>query len=253
MTNSGPCLFIALAATAALLRAQPAATPPPAFEVVSIKPNPVTAGTLFQEFKRRPEPVASGNRFYQKQTTLQILVMQAYGVWDYQISGLPDWARAPNGEHYEVDARAAGEATPPTDQLQLMLQSLLADRFHLRLHRETKDLSVYALTVAKGGPKLQEVPGDPRQASMIQSLVNLLSHVVDRPIVDKTGLAGGYDFAPVYTLGWAKLGEEHRADPMSIPESLTAALEEKAGLKLEPRKEPVEVLVIDQAAKPSPN
>jgi uncharacterized protein (TIGR03435 family) len=251
--NRARRVFIALVATTALLSAQPAAAPPPAFEVASIKLNPVTSGTVFQSFMRRPAPGATGNRYFQRQTTLQVLVMQAYGVWDHQISGLPDWARAPNGEHYEVDARAAGEATPPTDQLQSMLQTLLADRFHLRLHREMKDLSVYALTIAKGGSKLQELPGDPRPGGMIQSLVNLLSNVVDRPIVDKTGLTGSYDFAPVNALGWAKLGEEHRADPMSIPESLIGPLEDKVGLKLEPRKEPLEVLVIDRAEKPSPN
>ena len=84
---------------------------------------------------------------------------------------------------------------------------------------------------------------------MIQAFINLLSNVVDRPIVDKTGLERGYDFAAVYALKWAQLGAEYRADPTHIPESLAATMEEKLGLKLEARKEPVEVLVVDHAEK----
>jgi hypothetical protein len=179
--------------------------------------------------------------------------MEAYGVWDYQISGLADWGQAPNGEHYEVQATTAGDKPPATDQLQLMVQALLADRFHLRLHREMKDLPVYVLTVAKNGPRLIELPGDPRPGAMIQAFINLLSNVVDRPIIDKTGLSRGYDFGPVNALNWRQLGDEYRADPTKIPELLAASMQDKLGLNLDLRKEPVEVLVIDHAEKPSPN
>jgi len=254
MTRSATVAGLAIAMMATWLPAQSSSSPSPAFEVVSIKPNPVPAGArLIRALNQKPSTHAEGNRFYQKQTTLQDLVMMAYGVWDYQISGLPDWAKAPNGDHFEVDARATGETTPPVDQLPLMVQSLLADRFQLRLHRDMKELPVYLLTVGRNGAKLSEIPGEPRRGTTIQSLVNLLSNVVDRPILDKTGLTGSYDLAPVSALNWGQLGAEHRADPMSIPESLTGTLEDKLGLKLEPRKEPIEVLVIDHAEKPSPN
>src|SRR5665213_3058910 len=124
---------------------QSAPTSSSAFEVVSIRPNPVPAGqTAFKEFKLRPAPHATGNRFIDRQTTLQYLVMEAYGVWDYRISGLPDWAQAPNGEHYDLEATMENEATPTTEQLQVLLRTMLADRFSLRLHREKKNLPVYA-------------------------------------------------------------------------------------------------------------
>jgi uncharacterized protein (TIGR03435 family) len=184
---------------------------------------------------------------------VQYLVMQAYGVWDYQISGLPDWAQAPNGEHYDVEATVEGDTSPPADRLQLMMQRLLADRFGLKVHRDMKDLPVYTLAIAKGGSKLHEITDNPRAGTSIQQLINLLSVVVDRPIVDKTDLAGVYDTTAVTALDWRKLGDEHRADPMSAPEALTGTLEDKLGLKLEPRKEPMQVLVIDRVEKPTAN
>ncbi len=109
------------------------------------------------------------------------------------------------------------------------------------------------LTVAPGGSRLTEMPGDPRPGATIQALINLISNVADRPIVDMTGLERGYDFAPVNELKWGQLGAEHRADPTNIPELLLATLEEKLGLKLAPGKQSIEVLVIDHAEKPSPN
>ena len=140
--------------------AQSPPAPLPAFEVVSIKANPVLEGTLHKMYSRKPAIYATGNRFAEKQTTLQDLVMEAYGMWGYQISGLPDWAQAPNGEHYAVDATVPGDQAPAADQLRLMVQSLLADRFHLRVHREMKELPVYCvLAVGKNGSRLTELPG----------------------------------------------------------------------------------------------
>jgi bla regulator protein blaR1 len=225
----------------------------PKFEVISIKPNPVLSGTQFTEFKTKPAVRLTGNRFTQRQTTIQYLLMQAYGVWDYQISGLPDWAQAPNGEHYDVEATVAGEVTPSAEQSQAMLQALLADRFALTLHHDTKDLPVYALSPAKGGTRLQPIAGDPRFGTTMQQLINQLSHVVGRPIVDKTGLPASYDTTAINKLSWGKLGEAHRADPLSVPEALESALEDQFGLKLELRKEPIDELVIDHVEKPSAN
>jgi Protein of unknown function (DUF3738) len=225
----------------------------PKFEVISVKPNPVLSGTMYQEFKVTPTVHLTGSRFTQRQTTVQYLLMQAYGVWDYQISGLPDWAQAPNGEHYEVEATVAGDTPPPPEQLQAMLQALLAERFALTLHHATKEEPVYALSPAKGGSRLQEISGDPRSGSTVQQLINQLSHVVGRPIVDNTGLPASYDTTAINKLSWGKIGEEHRADPLSVPESLEGALEDQFGLKLELRKEPVHELVIDHIEKPTAN
>lgn len=246
--------LIAIAMTAAtLLPAQSTPAPHPAFDVVSIQPDPAPPGqTAFQEFRTKPAVRASGNKFEQTRITLRDLIMEAYGVWDYQISGLPAWAQAPGGERYDVDAGMEGNKTLPADQLQSMVQSLLADRFHLRLHRETRQLAVFALAIAKSGPKFQAVPESMRGMT-VPDLIRLLTRVVDLPIIDKTGLPGTYDFAQANALDWRQLGEEHKANPQSAPESLIWALEDKLGLKLEPGKEPVEVLVIDQAEKPTPN
>ena len=231
----------------------PVPTPPaasPAFEVVSIRPNQPAAGQfIFRNYKHLPSINVTGNRFTDKQTTLQDLIMQAYSVWDYQISGLPDWAQSPGGEHYDVEATLPATATPSQEQLQLMARAILADRFHLALHPESKELPVYALTVAKGGSKMPELS----TGEAMQALINMISRVVDKPIVDKTALAGSYDLAPLYALHWAQIGAEHRANPMSIPEAIESTLDEKMGLKLEARKEPLQILVIDHAEKPSPN
>jgi len=244
---------IALLAVVGMIYLSPIHAQAPKFEVISIKPNPVLAGTMFTEFKAKPTPPLNGNRLTQRQTTVQYLLMEAYGVWDYQISGLPDWAQAPNGEHYDVEATAPGNATPPTDQARLMLQALLADRFALTLHHATKEEPVYALSPAKGGTKLQAVAGDPRFGTTMQQLINQLSHVVSRPIVDKTSLPASYDTTAINKLSWSKIGEEHRADPLTVPEALEGALEDQFGLKLELRKEPIDELVIDHIEKPSAN
>src|ERR1700743_488776 len=101
-----------LFATAVLLPAQPA------FDVISVRPNPVTSGTQFMMFNQRPSVHLSGDRFTQRQTTLQYLIMQAYSLWDYQISGMPDWAKSPSGEHYEVEATVESGKTPTQEELQ---------------------------------------------------------------------------------------------------------------------------------------
>ncbi len=221
--------------------------------MISIKPNPVLSGTVYQEFKAKPAPHLTGNRLTQRQTTVQFLLMQAYGVWDYQIVGLPEWAQAPNGEHYDIEATTPVDKTPGTDELQSMLQALFADRFALTLHHAIKEEPVYALSPAKGGTKLEPVSGDPRNGSTMQQMINQLSHVVGRPIVDKSGLTASYNTDAINKLHWAKIGEEHRADPLAVPEALEGALEDQLGLKLELRKEPIDELVIDHIERPTPN
>ena len=175
--------------------------------------------------------------------------MDAYGVWDYEISGMPERAKNPSGEHYEVIATMPNGTTPSQEQAQLMLQTLLTDRFHLNVHREKKDLTVYALTVGKGGSKLREIP----DGSTTQSMLNLIAPNMEYPVVDKTSLAGAYDMGAFRRLDWAQLGREHRADPMSHPEALVSALDEQFGLKLVLRKEPINTIVVDSAEKPSAN
>ncbi len=146
-----------------------------------------------------------------------------------------------------------------------MLQSLLADRFQLKLHRDTKDLPMYVLTVAKSGTKLKEVPPDApalparagpidftvpqtRRTSMLMT-VNMLAFYLDRPLLDHTGL-----MAPQYEFTWygEDLTKEVRSGGKPAP-SVFSAVQEQLGLKIDAQKAPTEVLVIDSVEKPTGN
>jgi uncharacterized protein (TIGR03435 family) len=134
-----------------------------------------------------------------------------------------------------------------------MLQSLLADRFQLKLHRDSKDLSIYNLVLGKSGLKVKPAPPDtpavrpapPLQRSSIEQLDAMISVGLDRPLIDKTGLAGDLE----YPIDWSHLDMTRAADRATDSESV----EEQLGLKLESTKAQIEILVIDHAEKPSAN
>jgi uncharacterized protein (TIGR03435 family) len=194
---------------------------------------------------------------------LQLLLREVYGVEDDQIAGAPSWV---NSEKYDIDAKV-NEADVAKlqklniDQRKLMLQPLLADRFELKFHRGTKDLPLYALVIAKNGPKLQESnPDDPNglkgtqvrlmgrghikaQGISMAVFIHEMSRQLDRTVVDKTGLTGNYDF----TLQWTP-DEGEPSGP-----SIFAAIQEQLGLKLESQKDGVEMLFIDHIEKPLEN
>jgi uncharacterized protein (TIGR03435 family) len=214
--------------------------------------------------------------------TLQQIVSVAYGVERFQISGGPSWLPS---ERFDIEAKMDAAAADALEKLskdqrvlaqQQMLQALLADRFKLTAHRETKELTIYTLDIAKGGPKLQEAKsGDtyPKmqgsvlsgevtaQAVPIAKLSRDLTQMLGHPVLDKTELKGVYDFKLQFT-------PDERLQPPSglapnerlpIPPadsdapSLFDALREQLGLKLESGKGPVEVIVIDHVERPSPN
>ncbi len=181
--------------------------------------------------------------------TLKDIIGQAYNVPRYQIGG-PGWI---DMDRFDI----AAEFPPRTDARQLprMLQSLLADRFKLMTHRETKQLPVYDLVVARGGPKFQagesesgittNSAGTHSHVSAkvtMRSFAQFLSEEVDRPVLDKTGLAGSYDF----TIGWAG---DSTIDTTETGPSIFKALEEQLGLKLETGKGPVEIILVDHAER----
>ncbi len=247
------------------LAAQSDSQTPLSFEVASIKPHPLQPGTRVFRSANSTGPQAKGSLFSERASTVQDLIMEAYGVEDYQISGLPAWAQRPGGEHYDVEARTPGESTATQAQLRLMLQSLLAERFQLRLHRVTKDVASYSLTVAKSGIKLKEVPPDapplPKIAGQIDStvpqtvrssmprIVSLLALYLDRPLIDHTGLtAAQYEFV------WDAddLLKELVASGKPAP-SVFSAAQQQLGLKIDAVKGAVEVLVIDSVEKPTVN
>ncbi len=186
--------------------------------------------------------------------TLLILLRWAYNVAQFQIVGEPGWAST---DTYDISA--APETAATHDEALGMIQTLLADRFHLVLHRETKEVPILALVIGKGGPKLAKsndademhtsMRGAPHGATGHATMAHLaryLTNQLGRPVVDRTSLAGLFDF----TLEFAPEG--NGADAIPGP-SIFTALQEQLGLKLDPAKGPVEILVIDHAEKPSEN
>jgi bla regulator protein BlaR1 len=233
---------------------------PPAFEVVSIKPN--RTGARSSGFHR-----AGGGNLNAINVTLKTLIGYAYDVRGYQISGGPPWI---DSERYDILAKPEGtELDSRTARVELMrhrVQALLADRFQLTITKTTKELPMFTLVVAKNGPKLTRAKGDDRdmvtnghhltcRTTSMESLAkNFLQGELGRFVADRTGLKGEFDF----TLDWApQEGEPRQSDgePSTVPEgaSLFMALQEQLGLKLEPTKGPVEILVVDHAERASEN
>ncbi len=207
---------------------------------------------------------SSGNRVTVSAQPVGGLIRVAYDVRNYQLAGGPNWV---NDDAYDIAAKAEGDNTLSVDQVRKLLQALLADRFQLKLHRETREMPVYSLVVGKNGQKVQAGTGDqfhmnvtrrPGQTliavskgSMAQ-LSATLSSQVGRPVMDRTGLKGGYDFK----LSFAP--ESLQADPNAAASDSTApsiftAVQEQLGLRLDSTKAPVEVLVIDHVERPSEN
>lgn len=223
------------------------------FEVASIKPSAPDVQGLYV-----PARPADGLRM--TGATLKNLIGYAYNVREFLIFGGPAWV---NSDRFDVNARAGASSENSSTrssgrQMLERLQSLLADRFQLAIHRESKEQSVYVLVVAKNGPNVHEAKPDTRtfirrwrssitgQGVRINMLVLNLSNTLEHPILDRTGLTGKYDFK----LEWADTAE---APPDLNGPSLFTALQEQLGLRLESQKAPVETLVIDHAERPSDN
>jgi uncharacterized protein (TIGR03435 family) len=216
------------------------------FEVASVKPNRSGSGS---------SPSQSGHgRISATNGSLQEYIRWAYGVQLYQVSG-PDWL---SSERYDIVAKAADGA--PSDQTMPMLQKLLADRFKLTMHRVTKEIPVYELVAAKNGPKLKEVEAggsktnrgrghiDAQRMSM-KRLSELLALQMDRPVLDATGLKGVFDFTLDWTPDESPYAKAESAIDAPKSPSLLIALQEQLGLRLQARKAPIEILVVDHAEK----
>jgi uncharacterized protein (TIGR03435 family) len=212
----------------------------PAFDVASIKPSTAEPGS------------GSGistdtGRIAGRNVTLKRCIRGAYNIPEAQIFGGPKWV---DEERYDIDAKSTGPAGGQA--LMAMLQQLLAERFKLVIHRETRPLAGYALVVGKKGiiAKLSESTGPTRSNSSRRSiegeacsmgcLATKLAEVLHVPVTDSTGLEGRFDFK----LEWV---------PDDLQTAVMPALEEQLGLKLEGRKIPTEVIVIDSAEKASAN
>lgn len=289
-----PLTFILTHTSPVRAQSQNANTTTPSFEyeIASIKLNKSITDN-------RPVMNYTADGFIATGVPLIMLIQSAYGIFDTdRISGAPAWL---NSERFDIDAKMDSAAVDalknlsPADRTlarQRMLQSLLAERFKLTIHRDTKELPAYTLVIAKNGSKLQEAkPGDTysngyrdgggrggpgtvqlkgrgglvAQDAPIANLAGMLSWLLGHNVVDRTGLTGKYDF----TLQWTPdegespiLSSASSGTPSGQPSppppdpngpSLATALEEQLGLKLESKKGPVEIIVIDHVEKPSGN
>jgi uncharacterized protein (TIGR03435 family) len=243
----------------------------PRFDVAAIKPA--------EHFK--PLHLLPGGRVTAS-TDLHLLIENAFSLFEFQIAGGPGWMKS---ELFEIDAKA--ESNPSRKELLTMLQSLIEDRFHMQFHRETKELPVYTLVVAKGGPKLpapkNTCAGADPTAPLVSEcgriligrelrngivtddleggpvnmaeLARTLSIIMGRPVIDKTGFSGLFDVRMDFTADIATAGLPTPA--LSAPDpgarTIFAAIQEQLGLKLESAKGPVEILVIDHVDKPTGN
>jgi uncharacterized protein (TIGR03435 family) len=286
-TLAGPAIVataLLLAITAFAVFGQPAARPK--FEAASIKPSSTTNFRMVRPLPGRLEADAP----------VRLLMQNAYTVQPFQIVGGPDWI---GSTRYQVEAKADGNANRA--QLFLMLQSLLEDRFQLKIHRETRELPVYTLVAARSGLKLPspkegacdtvgpDAPPDwaggqmrpPQQGQPplahcgnvtvalassgarmqggnipMQEFVRMLSMVLDRSVIDKSGFTGLFDlrldFLPDETTPPLPAPPPGAPLDSSSPSILTA-IQEQLGLRLESAKGPVDVIVVDHVERPSAN
>jgi uncharacterized protein (TIGR03435 family) len=237
---------------------------PKAFDVATIKLNSSADN-------RDALLLQPGGRFVATGIPLKMLMTDAYNVRDFEISGGPGWI---NTDRWDIEARAEGvSGRLPLDQFKAMLRVLIEDRFQLKVHREMKEMPVYVLSVGKNGSKLKTNSGEPgpmvgvRRGQMTVKKVPMamvaqtLSNTLRRPVIDKTGLTGEYDF----TLEWAPEPGQGTAvgppPPGPAPDAPAAAdgptiftaIQEQLGLRLDSQKAPVETIVVDRVERPSEN
>lgn len=235
------------------------------FEVASLKP---TVGKQ-PTYGIRPAP--GGQRYEAWNCPIEVMIQAAYRVKPEQIVGGPDWLRT---DPYDMEAKAENRSS--AEQLHVMLMNLLVDRLALKFHRESRDMRRYTLTVDPGGPRLSSHPGANAgelwidqtsekalhikltgTASPMDYLAYRLSLLMDRPVVDRTSLDGGYDFTLEYTrdlpLGFPPGAKINGEEPDTSGPTVFQALKQQLGLELKADKGPVEIIVIDSAERPSGN
>jgi uncharacterized protein (TIGR03435 family) len=229
----------------------------PSFDVASIKSSePETAG---RSLTRNP-----GARLTTSNATLKMLILFAWQVMPDQISGGPSWF---DSDGFDIEARGA-DPNATQAQFRQMVQALLADRFQLRVHTQMEERPVYLLTPAKNGAKIREANDDTSEVSMriegpgrmtaVKATMPMFASALSKPlggrVIDETGLKGAYSFRFQFTpeKNPAKAGADDRFLASDAP-SIFTALEDQLGLSLKAGRRPVEILVIDHAAKPAPN
>ncbi|MBI3208323.1 MAG: TIGR03435 family protein [Candidatus Solibacter usitatus] len=252
-------IFAALALIAAALAQQ-------AFEVASIKPNQANDHRIMMSIQP--------GGFKASGITTKMLISQAFGVKDFQVTNTPGWV---DSERFDINAKVEGATGDMTmDKLRPLMQALLLERFQLKYHKEPKELPVYALVMGKNGHKMKAVEGGGKEqrgqmkmgrgqlsasAVGIAMIAQNLSRMLGRDVIDKTGLTGNFDFNLEWTpepgQGFGPGG--HPPNPDAIAPagpngpSIFTAVQEQLGLRLESQKGMVDVIVIDNVSKPTEN
>ena len=253
MTRTLVCpSVIAFTACAVLAQAAPAASP--AFDVASIKPNTAMVrneGHMIDDISVGADTVSVRN------VSLQGCIRWAYDIRGYQVSG-PGWI---NSDRFDITAKAAAAASEA--DLRQMMHTLLADRFGLKVHTEKKEMSVFALTVGKNGPKFKPSEGEGKSVmsgggmvmtakwTTMGQFADLLYQPLRTPVVDQTGLKGQYDFKVDLT-AYAPTNADGAREPgpMGDPAGIVLSIvQEQLGLKFESKKSALDILVVDHAEK----
>jgi uncharacterized protein (TIGR03435 family) len=229
------------------------------FEVATVKPTGTSFAGKSVEMPPNGDLIIRG-------MTLKDLIQFAYGLHPNLIVGASGWME---GEHYNIVGKPEPGRLPSADQLKVMLQGLLADRFKLTFHRALKEASAYVIVLGKTGSKMKErSPIDteastslsfqgarlPAKAASMPTLAEALMIVLDRPVMDGTGLRGRYDF----DLAWKPEPDQFDGHGAAIPSDANApdiftAIQEQLGLRLDSRKVPVQSLIVDHAERPAGN
>jgi uncharacterized protein (TIGR03435 family) len=237
----------------------------PSFEVATIKlTDPNNPGKLFTVRAGGRQVVTIG-------TTMNDLIAFAYGMHPKQVINGPDWF---DKTKFDITGQPDAEGIPSQTQMRTMLQKLLVSRFQLTFHKDTRELSVFEIVVGKDGPKLTPSGSDPsglpglffrglgnlvvQNATMTDFAGLMQSAVLDKPVVDHTGLKGKFDF----TLKWTADQSQFEAfggvktpptDDPNAPPDLYTAIQQQIGLKINTAKASTDVMVIDKVEQPSPN
>jgi uncharacterized protein (TIGR03435 family) len=226
----------------------------PSYEVATIKPSDPSDGSAGFH--------SMGHQLFTENESLDSLIAVAYAIHPKQIVDAPEWSLK---DPWDIKGVPDVEGEPSWPQQREMMQKLLAERFGLKFHWAKRDLPIFAVTVAKGGPKLAVSKSDPNASldqtsngsavevtyrftnNSVADFAQGMRSFLDRPVVDETGIKGKFDF----TLDWTKDGAVN--DDPKAPPGLFTAVQEQLGLKLDATKGPADVLVIDHVERPSAN
>lgn len=235
-----------------------------AFEVATVKLTP-------EDFQGRWMRMQTAHQFVARGYQTRVLIAAAYNLPPRAVSGGPAWL---DSDRYDVHAETPGDVRPGTEEQLAMVRRLIADRFQLKFHREDKEFSVYAFSIAKGGAKLKvsdpvTAPEGPPLLAFVMSpdMIHLPGHAVsmaelcavfqraalDKPVIDRTGLTGRYDFDLEFAPDESLFGGVFQAPDNPSKPGLFAALQEQLGLRLDATRGTISAIVIDHIDRPSDN